>query len=711
MPCGGKLTWVMVHSGRIFCVSVLLNFLCIFLATDSHAQSNKNIQVKVFDVDGNPMSNIELSIDNIVTVKTRRNGVVFTSIPETNWIPRDIQLADRTLTVESYKGAGAILEIIVRKRTHRKVAISIIDRATNSSLPDLTFSTQLSDLNTVTSDITGTIYLNIPIEMSLDVDGFFIAPEGYQIVDKRFSFDSGIIGVEKIVVEEPEVEDEEVQQVTQRPTRTTQPKPIEAKEPELTLTIERVDSISSLTVLYSLITKVDFNEMDAASKQKLDEKFKQLTRLNTISSILTVPSTPINQLINDTTIINDDVLTLIERMESESSQLDQHRNDFEQATKQIKDKLVNGGANLSEEERSVLIKMIMNLKDLLRRNEEKFYRNNTYYQEQIAGLQEQLVKILELEDKLLESEEARKKAREQLITAVLIAVALVGVVILLIFLTRLFVTQRNELSRVNKEIESINNNLEGLVAEKTESLAEINEELDTFLYRSSHNLRRPLTSIKGLASVAEMSLKDDLGLFDKVLQTSIEMEKMVDKLSMMNHINKPTDLQIIDIEGIFANAEAKFAEQIETSKITIDRKIQKKLEFNSFPIIIDLIIQNLFENAIFYSKLTKSGEPQIGIRVKKKADSNTLQIAIRDNGSGIDPNNIEKIWNMFYKGDQLSTGNGLGLYITKKAVESLDGTIKIDTKLGEYSLFVVELPYVEVEETKKEELVEETVAE
>ena len=67
---------------------------------------------------------------------------------------------------------------------------------------------------------------------------------------------------------------------------------------------------------------------------------------------------------------------------------------------------------------------------------------------------------------------------------------------------------------------------------------------------------------------------------------------------------------------------------------------------------------------------------------------------IRDNGSGVDPNNVDKIWGMFYKGDPISTGNGLGLYITKKAVDALKGTIKIDTKHGEFCLFVIELPFL-----------------
>ena len=73
-------------------------------------------------------------------------------------------------------------------------------------------------------------------------------------------------------------------------------------------------------------------------------------------------------------------------------------------------------------------------------------------------------------------------------------------------------------------------------------------------------------------------------------------------------------------------------------------------------------------------------------------EDDNLCISIRDNGYGIPPDYHEKIWDMFLVANDQSHGNGLGLYITKKAVESLHGTITLNTKYGKYCEFNLVLP-------------------
>ena len=272
-------------------------------------------------------------------------------------------------------------------------------------------------------------------------------------------------------------------------------------------------------------------------------------------------STPALELISDSSVINNDLLVLIEKIEVEAELMGMFREEFESAAMQIKAKLTDGGINLSVDERKVLVQLIFNLKELLRRNEEQFYINNAFYKTEINILQEQLSDILMLEDQLMVSEESKRKYRQQLIYTTLTLSALIGLVLLLFFLIKIFSNQRKELQEAKEKIEKINNNLEGLVAEKTASLEKINYELDTFLYRSSHNLRRPITTIKGLANVAAISL-DEAGitLFDKVVKTSSEMEIMIDKLSMMNYINQPSDLGKINFDEIFEKIKSKYAQ-------------------------------------------------------------------------------------------------------------------------------------------------------
>jgi light-regulated signal transduction histidine kinase (bacteriophytochrome) len=118
--------------------------------------------------------------------------------------------------------------------------------------------------------------------------------------------------------------------------------------------------------------------------------------------------------------------------------------------------------------------------------------------------------------------------------------ASIGLVLLLIFLVRIFISQRKELESTKQKLEKLNHNLSELVAQKTASLAKTNQELDTFLYRFSHNLRRPLTSLDELANVARLTLGEEgIRLFERVTGITSEMEKMINKLSMMNFIHQP----------------------------------------------------------------------------------------------------------------------------------------------------------------------------
>jgi signal transduction histidine kinase len=430
--------------------------------------------------------------------------------------------------------------------------------------------------------------------------------------------------------------------------------------------------------------------MDSVTKIKLDKKFYELSRLNTLSSLL---ATPALELINDSSIINDDLLLLIEKIQNEGSLLDNFRDEFEVATNKIKIKLGDGGEKLSLDERQLLLQLIMNLKELLRKNEERFYRNNKYYRDEIENLQNQLSNIIDLEDKLIESEEAQKKFKQQLIYISLTLAALIGFAFLLIYLLRIFISQRNELMSANNEIEAINNNLAGIVDEKTKSMEQINKELDTFIYKSSHNLRRPITSIKGLANLAKLTLNNEgIMLFEKVTDVSNDMEKMIDKLSMMNFINQPTGYNRIDFEQLIQKIEKHYSEQIKGSNILFKWDIKLAHDFKSYPSVVELIVQNLVENAFFYCQYTNKKQPAVEICIDLDPSEKNLILSVQDNGCGIDPEYQEKVWNMFFVANIASKGNGLGLYITKKAVESLKGTITLDTKVGTYCNFDIVLP-------------------
>lgn len=644
-----------------------------------HAQDTINVLVKVYDLQLIPASNLEITIQDAGMFQTGANGIAFISVPEALLPPSHISISDQKLEVESWNYSKGMLEIIVRKKNYKKISINITDLNNSIPLSDIEVNVKSIRDTLLISDVSGNIILVLPNSVQInDPDLFSI--EGYRIARKSLDEEGGTLVIEEI--KQP-VYPISVREFSKMPGLKDSTNFLNE------LNIEDLDSITSLTVFYSLITKTNYDELDSVSKKKLDDKFNQLASLNTDSLI-----PPLNTLalISDSSIIIKDIVLIMEKIQSEELLLSDSREEFDIATNQIKAKLTAGGTKLNIEERNQLIQLIIKLQELLRNNEELFYKNDSYYKEQLNSLISQVANVYELEDLLIESEETYSEVREQLIYTFLASTGIIGLTALLIYLVRILRYQKNELTQANKEIVRINSNLEGLVAKKTISLEIINKELDTFLYRSSHNLRRPLTSIRGLANIAKISLNDEgIGLFDKVVFTIKNMENLLDKLAVMNHINEPKKFSTIDLVQMTANLRSRFSDEIEQINIQYHTTIPDDIEFKSYPFVVELILYNLLENAFFFCKFTRGHNPQVDLVALRDQDDN-LCITIRDNGYGVHPDYYEKIWEMFFIANDRSQGNGLGLYITKKAIDSLNGTITLDTKYGKYCEFNILLP-------------------
>lgn len=99
------------------------------------------------------------------------------------------------------------------------------------------------------------------------------------------------------------------------------------------------------------------------------------------------------------------------------------------------------------------------------------------------------------------------------------------------------------------------------------------------------------------------------------------------------------------------------------------------------------MISNLLENAIQFSC---SNKPFIKITTRKN-DGNIL-IIVADNGQGIPPESRDRIFTMYYRANENSKGNGLGLYVVKRAVEKLGGTVSFTSGVNEGSSFELVIP-------------------
>lgn len=125
-----------------------------------------------------------------------------------------------------------------------------------------------------------------------------------------------------------------------------------------------------------------------------------------------------------------------------------------------------------------------------------------------------------------------------------------------------------------------------------------------------------------------------------------------------------------------------------TFNINID---DNAASFYSDKLRISILLNNIISNAIIYHNI-KNDYSYINITVK--INNTNAKISIQDNGNGIEMENIEKIFGMFFRASTASGGSGLGLYIVKGILEKLDGSIEVNSTVGYGSEFIFTIPNI-----------------
>jgi signal transduction histidine kinase len=251
--------------------------------------------------------------------------------------------------------------------------------------------------------------------------------------------------------------------------------------------------------------------------------------------------------------------------------------------------------------------------------------------------------------------------------------------------------QAEELKVSHETIGKINEGLEKMVEQRTTELRSAYQELDTFFYRSSHDFRRPLTTLMGLAEVAKLSVKDKnaLELFDKVSTTAVNLDKMLLKLQSISDVGShQLVFKEVLLKQIIENALEPYRSTLldKQARVSIDVKLTKP--FISYPVLVKIMMENLIENAITFCN---PEQPHVFIRAQRTASS--VFIEVEDNGEGIKTDVKDHVFEMFFRGSERSMGNGLGLYIARKSAEKISGKISFTNNADRPgTTFRVEIP-------------------
>ncbi len=264
-----------------------------------------------------------------------------------------------------------------------------------------------------------------------------------------------------------------------------------------------------------------------------------------------------------------------------------------------------------------------------------------------------------------------------------------------ILLSRQFVQIFYDLEVANKKLSAANKDLDVMnneIKEKNEELKKINYELDSFVNRTSYDLKAPLASVLRIIDAAEE--EKDIGR----LQTYFLMQKKT--LNRINNLVKDIinfsknkrlelDLKEIDFTELVNHAFEDHAIVLNAENIKKNVQIKQYEKFTSDPRRVSVIINNLISNAIKYAD-TKKSNPEITIEIL--VTDNMATIEVSDNGIGIEAKNLDKIFTLFYTTTSSVTGSGLGLYIIKETVEKLNGYITINSNKGEGTNIKIMIP-------------------
>ncbi|MDZ7606308.1 MAG: two-component regulator propeller domain-containing protein [Cyclobacteriaceae bacterium] len=258
---------------------------------------------------------------------------------------------------------------------------------------------------------------------------------------------------------------------------------------------------------------------------------------------------------------------------------------------------------------------------------------------------------------------------------------------------------KTELDNSNKELQDINSNLESIVADRTSSLSRTNQELknannelDLFIYRASHDLKGPIARLLGMTLLAKMDNKDEAlrEYIDLIERGAIDMNKILNKLNNIHFINRQSSAtEEIDFQKIIKDCTPGLANYIDLKDLEIRLIVEKDFKLRSDYVLMKIIIENLLENGVIFRK-TKQAQIEISLQANRRA----ILISVKDNGLGILKDQHEKIFDMFYRGSERSKGNGLGLYLVRKATQKLNGQVTVESEEGKYTCFTVSLPQV-----------------
>ena len=237
---------------------------------------------------------------------------------------------------------------------------------------------------------------------------------------------------------------------------------------------------------------------------------------------------------------------------------------------------------------------------------------------------------------------------------------------------------------------------------KITELERTNDELNRFVYSTSHDLRSPLASVMGILNLARMenSVTDPNNYMGMIETCMNKMDVFIQKIiEYYKSIRVDEELTEINFEDVLR--ESIEICRMQKPSVKFNLTVDQNERFFNDAFRISIIVDNLISNAVKYQK-PLSDSPQVNVFVK--VDESRAQIEIEDNGIGIVEDHLNNIFKMFFRSTSQVNGLGIGLYIVKEALSRIGGEISVTSTYGVGTIFRIMIPNLVKKEEQKAQL-------
>lgn len=252
------------------------------------------------------------------------------------------------------------------------------------------------------------------------------------------------------------------------------------------------------------------------------------------------------------------------------------------------------------------------------------------------------------------------------------------------------------LRQARDELAHINAELELRVRERTEKLEETVRELETFSYTIAHDLRAPLRAMYGYADVVLNDAGPKLGADEReylarITRAGQRLDHMIQDVLRYSRVSRADiALQPMDIERVVRDVIGEYPTlRAQSDHIEIVRPLGMAL---AHELLLSQCLSNLLLNAV---KFVRTGVPP-RVRIYSENQGKLLRVWIEDNGIGIEPQHVGRLFGMFERvhPSRSFEGNGIGLAIAKRAVNRMGGDVGVESTPSVGSRFWLDLQQV-----------------